>query len=361
MISALRNAALGIVVFLLIDAAVFRSGLYLSVVEPASTLGTELAALKRLEDASATGKPIVVIGDSRVGQGFFTNMANLLAEQAHSRFRFVSGAVAGSQLEAQYYLLRAADPNADRFSAVVVMVDTYPSSSGIPPRCRDDLRFIHAFARITDYVDIARNCTDVADAMGTLTSLAFAAPNFRADLIAFLPRMGTRLSDVAAWQRHGTEWVNAYSGVDRTVIGLSYDPATRTLSLPPGLSAAEANLVRSELTAKISRLTSPHTDGDYRRYWIRRIAERYAGTGTRVFLGRLPRSPLKNILAEQEPTADYLTELQSQGKLVLLPPTLLDEFEAPRYFADGLHVNKYGGEGVTHVLVAAILAAMPAR
>ena len=222
-ISALRNAALGILVFFLLDAAIFRSGLYLSVVEPVSILGTELAALRRIEDASATAKPIVVIGDSRVGEGFFTKIANLQAEQAHSRYRFANASAAGSRLESQYYLLRTADPNADRFSAVVVMLETYQSSFWVTTQCRDELPFIHAFARITDYLDIARNCADFDDSMNTLTSLAVAAPNFRADLIAFLSGIRARLSTVAAWRQHGTEWVNTRLGIDHDVIGLSYD------------------------------------------------------------------------------------------------------------------------------------------
>ena len=66
-------------------------------------------------------------------------------------------------------------------------------------------------------------------------------------------------------------------------------------------------------------------------------------------------------MSDQEPIADYLIKLQSEGKLTLLPPELFDEFEAPRYFADGLHVNKYGREGLTRVLVATVLADMPDR
>jgi hypothetical protein len=360
-ISALRNAALGVLVFFLLDAAIFRSGLYLSVVEPVSILGTELAALRRIDDASATTKPIVVIGDSRVGEGFFTKIANLQAEQAHSKYRFANASAAGSRLESQYYLLRTADPNADRFSAVVVMLETYQSSFWVRTRCRDELPFIHAFARITDYLDIARNCADFDDSMNTLTSLAVAAPNFRADLIAFLSGIETRLKTVAAWRQHGTDWVNTRLGIDHDVIGLSYDAATQSLTLPARLTGAEAAVVRNELMQRISGSAAPHTDGDYRRYWIERIVDRYAGTGTRVFFGRLPRSPLKNILSDQEPIADYLVKLQSEGKLTLLPPGLFDEFEAPRYFADGLHVNKYGREGMTRALVAAVLADMPDR
>src|SRR5271165_5951255 len=87
-----------------LDAALFRTGLYRPLIEPQSYAGeTELA----LRQASARDA-VVVVGDSRIAEGFSATVANGVT---HGAPFFVNASVHGSTLRCWYYLLREANPN----------------------------------------------------------------------------------------------------------------------------------------------------------------------------------------------------------------------------------------------------------
>src|SRR5437016_635586 len=123
---ALRDALLltGFTILLVfsLDAAIFRTGAYLAVLEPNSYAGHFLAAVRNARAVQSGGtKPILLLGDSRMNEGFSAKIADGLA----GGLRFVNAAVPGSSLRTWYYILRAADPGRDRYSGIVVPLDDF--------------------------------------------------------------------------------------------------------------------------------------------------------------------------------------------------------------------------------------------
>src|SRR5437762_4131154 len=129
-----RNLLFGVAAFVCLDGIIFHSGLYVSILAPDSYAG-RLAVLTRAEEQRpASGlKEVLVLGDSRMAEGFSTTVANELGSAAG--FKFVSLAEPGSAVSSWYYMLREVDPTARRYWAIVV-----PYGIGYEPATADALR-----------------------------------------------------------------------------------------------------------------------------------------------------------------------------------------------------------------------------
>ena len=129
-----RNLLLGIAAFIFLDGIIFHSGLYVSILAPDSYAG-RLAVITRAEkQRSPSGlKEVLVLGDSRMAEGFSTTVADELGSAAG--FKFVNLTEPASTVNSWYYMLREVDPAARRYSAIVV-----PYGIGYEPSTADALR-----------------------------------------------------------------------------------------------------------------------------------------------------------------------------------------------------------------------------
>src|SRR5437763_156017 len=129
-----RNLLLGITAFVCLDGIIFHSGLYVSILAPDSYAG-RLEVLTRAErQRPASGlKEVLVLGDSRMAEGFSTTVADALESAAE--FKFVNLTEPASTVSSWYYMLREVDPAARRYSAIVV-----PYGIGYEPSTADLLR-----------------------------------------------------------------------------------------------------------------------------------------------------------------------------------------------------------------------------
>src|SRR5437588_4589257 len=114
-----RNLLFGVAAFVCLDGIIFHSGLYVSILAPDSYAG-RLEVLTRAEQQRpASGlKEVLVLGDSRMAEGFSTTVADELGSAAG--FKFVNLTEPASTVSSWYYMLREVDPAARRYSAIVV-------------------------------------------------------------------------------------------------------------------------------------------------------------------------------------------------------------------------------------------------
>jgi len=118
----LRLAALAIAFLCILDAALFRTGLYAGVLEPNSYAYRFLTIVRLVRSVATTArKPVLVLGDSRIAEGFSAKVADGVGHGVN----FVGAGVPAASLRAWFYILREADPSRDSFSAVVLPVDDY--------------------------------------------------------------------------------------------------------------------------------------------------------------------------------------------------------------------------------------------
>ena len=129
-----RNLLLGIVAFICVDGAVFHSGLYVSILAPSSYAGRIWRITQpEKERAPSDLKEVLVLGDSRIAEGFSATLANELGSPAG--LKFVSLAEPAASANTWYYMVREVDPTARRYAAIVI-----PYGIGYEPNSADPLR-----------------------------------------------------------------------------------------------------------------------------------------------------------------------------------------------------------------------------
>ena len=142
---------------LLLDALLFRTGLYTAYLEPDSSAGLFELVLWREKTAQQTAGDnlVVTLGNSRMG--YVPKVVDQRPRQTGYAVR--TAGVAGSDPRAWYYLLRDLDPTANRYRAIVFGVDDYDDEDrAFEPD--DDIRALHyciARLRLTDSIEFARS------------------------------------------------------------------------------------------------------------------------------------------------------------------------------------------------------------
>ena len=129
-----RNLLLGIAAFICVDGAIFHSGLYVSILAPSSYAG-RVGRITRAEKKRAPSglKEVLVLGDSRIAEGFSATLANELGSPAG--LKFVSLAEPAASANTWYYMVREVDPTTRRYSAIII-----PYGIGYEPNSADPLR-----------------------------------------------------------------------------------------------------------------------------------------------------------------------------------------------------------------------------
>ena len=126
-----KTAALLVVaafaIFGLVDVLVFHTRAYRGLLDPSSSTGSFEAAIAQFRAVRPDpGHDVLVLGDSRIYSGLDPRMASI----ASGDLRFLNGGVPGATPRTWPFFVRAIDPDLNRFSAVVIAVDTYGDDDG---------------------------------------------------------------------------------------------------------------------------------------------------------------------------------------------------------------------------------------
>ncbi len=204
-----RTAALlvaaAFAVFALIDVLAFRTGLYHAVLDPASSTGSFETAIKRFRDLDAAPKTdVLVLGDSRIYSGLNPQAASAAAPG----LRFLNGGVPGTTPRCWPFFVRAIDPQARRFRAVVIAVDTYADDdSAIGSLDGDDrpmdLRYVVFQTRLGDLPKLAGSFSDPRERVENGIDLFWRGQELRDDVQAFAANPLARFSRHRGGARHG--------------------------------------------------------------------------------------------------------------------------------------------------------------
>lgn len=344
------------------DALLFRSGLYYRWIEPRSTAGTTRSALQVVERTYEPGRRnVLVLGNSRIGEGFSSALADEAA--AGSGLHFVNAAIPGTDPRVWYYLLRQVDPQAERFAAVVV---TVPYDAGAlaaaPADYPLDVAYLAPLLRLQDLLDFPASFDAAGMVQRARRAIVFPAQPMHEDIAALLAAPLQRLRDVRAWRRHHVGDVLHYGGRAEALPELELDPATR---LPLDWQGREAEL-KPKLADYFAALSSPpkpsaqarQSSDRYYRQWLGRIARPYRAHGVPVIVTEVPRGPFHGAQAARPTPTGAVAELAAAGLLKVLPGDSFVDLEQPRYFFDALHMNRAGRERFSPRLAQLVAAAL---
>jgi len=163
-------ALAGAVLFLLAEAAIFRSGLYVKYVRPESYTGAFETVIE-FENRLANGQRprILAVGDSRMA------LRAWYANQLQSKFEFGNAGIASSTPRVWSYLLRELDPSRNRYAAILFLLPSYEDPDELEDlRNRDlDQRLLLHRLGYADIPRFAGSMTDPPTRRGAVVQLLF--------------------------------------------------------------------------------------------------------------------------------------------------------------------------------------------
>lgn len=334
-----------------IDALLFRTNLYPSILEPDSsagqfelTLWRELRAQKNFGGNAVTG-----VGDSRFA--YYPRVANQLMAETSLVFR--SAGVAGSTPQAWYYMLRDVDPTAHRYRAIMIGVDDYDDEDqAFEPDT--DLRTLHytiARLRFGDVLDFARSFHGLNLQWQAFRGALLKGLVLQPDILNFLSNPQKRIHDVHLQHQGFAEWTYNYVESDRSLAGLRIDWKTMAVTYPPNLHPLEKQIIDNW---ELHPPDPPENAGRlaaYRRRWFGRIVERYRGSRTKIIFVRLPRGPVPRPAYLDRRAHGVIRDMAAaQSNVLLCDEHAFESLEHPELFKDGLHLNLEGSNRFSYML-----------
>ena len=343
-----RNLLLGITAFVCLDGIIFHSGLYVSILTPDSYAG-RLAVLTRAEKQRPTSSPkeVLVLGDSRMAEGFATTVADELGSAAG--FKFVNLAEPASAVNSWYYMLREVDPTTRRYWAIVV-----PYGIGYEPATADPLRIsmVAPLLRYGDCFNFASGFQRWSGRFRAFTACILRGSAYQSDVADLLEHPIARITSVQQ-EAEKLRSRATYKGRDYDLVGSSYDPTTGQVTFAPKLTEAQRQAVRKSL------IQPSQSDTEYslklQREWIPRILNRYSNSSTAIVLTPVPRGPFVELPGFSKAYHSILPSSVIQRTTFSLPEQTFDFLEKPEYYFDAFHLNAKGRQRFTETLVSELV------
>jgi hypothetical protein len=343
-----RNLLLGIVAFICVDGAVFHSGLYVSILAPSSYSGRISRITRAEKERVSSGlKEVLVLGDSRIAEGFSATLANELGLPAG--LKFVSLAEPAASANTWYYMVREVDPTTRRYAAIVV-----PYGIGYEPNSADPLRISMTapLLRYGDCFHFASGFQRWSGRFRAFIACILRGSAYQDDVADLLAHPVARMTSVqqADKMRSGPE----YKGRNYDLVGTSYDAATGRVTFAPKLTEAQRLAFRKSL------IQPSQSDTEYslklQRDWIPRIMNRYSHSPTAIVLTPLPRGPFLELAGFSSGYESVLPSSVIQRTRFSLPGHAFDFLEKPENYFDAFHLNAKGRQKFTETLVSEVLA-----
>ncbi len=338
----------GLASIFLLDAAIFRTRLYLDWISPDSSTGLfEYRLQAELDRQRDPGKLVVTFGDSRFA--YLPRVANQFTSQTGYVFRHAG--TAGSSARDWFYILRDLDPTARRYQAVVIGLDDLEDEESHVPR-QDDPRSLHYVIgrlRLTDVWDFAGSHLTRPLQWTALRGGLFKGIVLQNDIHDFLLKPQERIDNVRLHRKGWAGWAYDYDEEERSLAGLAIDWKTRQLTFPPGLDANQRRLFNETILRPTPAATGWRAA--FQREWVGRIADRYRDSETRLVFVRLPRGPLSPPVDVPLNPRSTMRQLARRPRVFVGDPLRYRELERPDYFKDALHLNRPGAHAFSKMLV----------
>jgi hypothetical protein len=343
----LRNLLLGIAAFVCVDGAIFHSGLYVSILAPSSYAGRVVRMTQAEKQRAPSGlKEVLVLGDSRIAEGFSATLANELGSAAG--VKFVSLAEPAASANTWYYMVREVDPTGQRYSAIIV-----PYGLGYEPNNADPLR-ISMTAPLLRYGDgfhFASGFQRWSGRFRAFVASILRGSAYQDDVVDLLAHPIARIKNVRQADR--THSASEYKGRDYDLVGTSYDASTGQVTFAPKLTEAQRLAFRKSL------IKPSQSDTEYslklQRDWIPRIMNRFSHSPTAIVLTPLPRGPFLELGGFSKGYESVLPGSVIQRTTFSLPGHAFEFLEKPEYYFDAFHLNAKGRQKFTETLVSELL------
>jgi len=353
MIGMWRRGAVGLTIgsclLLLLDAIVFRSGLYFRVADPESSAGYYEREIRTERQRRTDGrKQILIVGDSRA-KAIRPHLAEEWAKP--KEIDFANAAVDGSTPRAWFYLLRDLDPGMERYQAIVFGVDDFDDNDGVGPvESTQEVEMAVSSLGWRDLFDFPFTFQNKTFRRDAFLQCLLKGSAYKRDFQELLSHPVARWKRAAESRRKYAWFKGHYVGADWSLDGLEVDWASRKVKMP---DVADVN-TREEFRKRVENPIGEEMGwkAANRREWLTRIVRRYGRSSTLLVFMRLPSSPVPTPAELRAvPLRGMLRDLASRPNILLLDEHLMDALERPEYFYDFLHLNARGATAATKIFV----------
>ena len=343
-----RNLLLGVAAFICLDGAIFHTELYVSVLAPDSYAG-RMAVITRAEKQRVSSglKEVLVLGDSRMAEGFSTAVADQLGSVAG--LKFVNLAEPASSANTWHYMLREVDPTAQRYWAIVI-----PYGIGYEPNSAESLRISMAapLLRYGDCFDFACVFQRWSGRFRAFTACILRGSAFQSDVVDLLEHPISRVRSIQQEPKRIHSRA-VYKGRDYDIVGTTYDPRTGQITFPPQLTTAQRQTLRESLVRPPQSETQQFLK--LQRDWIPRILSRYSNSPTTIVLTPVPRGPFGGPPGFSMAYQAIFPSVVSDRAVFSLPDRTFNFLEKPEFYFDGYHLNAKGRQRFTETLVTELV------
>ena len=331
-----------------LDALLFRTHLYTSILEPDSSSGfVELVLWREKTAQQKLGDNLVeTLGNSRMGY----SPKGVDQRPLHTGYVIRTAGMPGSNPRSWYYVLRDLDPTARRYRALVFGVDDYDDEDrAFDPD--DDISALHyciARLRWGDAIDFARSFHSSEHQWEAFRGAVLKGIALQSDIQGFVSHPVKRIKYVRLCHQGWPDWTYDYVESSRNMVGLQIDWSALTAAYPPGMTEEQRATVRSWLIHEYNPQTGRLAR--FQRTWLGRIVDRYRGSRTKIIFVRLARGPIPRPGYLVKKLSSSVRELASRPNVILAPEHLFDSLEHPEFFKDAVHLNKDGVEKFSAML-----------
>ncbi len=343
-----RNLILGFAAFVCVDGVIFHTRLYTSILAPESYAGRITAITQAEKDRVSSGlKEVLVLGDSRMAEGFSAAVADKLS--SIDGFKFVNLAEPAAAVNIWDYMLREVDPTRRRYLAIVV-----PYGIGFEPNSADHLRISMAapLLRYGDCFNFASAFQRWSGRFRAFTACILRGSAFQSDVVDFLEHPIARIRTLQREPKK-LQSRNLYKGRDYDIVGTSYDPKTGQVTFPSRLSEAQRDAIRDSLVKPSQSETQDFLR--MQRDGIQQILNRYSASPTEIILTPVPRGPFAGLPGASMTFHAVFPTVTTEKSVFSLPEQTFDFLETPEYYFDGYHLNAKGRQRFTETLVAELV------
>jgi hypothetical protein len=264
--------------FWAVEFAIFHTGVYNIILSHDSSTGyVETYVRNELRRSRTSPRQVLTIGDSRMG--FFPRYANEL----HTNYEFATIALGGATPRDWYYMLRGVDPNANRYTAVLIAMDDYEDVEIEEDQSvrASDLYYVIGRLKYSDLIDFAHSYKhDPNLEWAAARGIVLKGLIYKRDFQDFLLHPTARIEMANLARKDSYFWYYNYVGPNQSMEGVAIDWKNRTLTVPAGFT--EQQKIEYEFRFLAPR---PPYRGDrtaYMHQWLGKICEHYRGSKTRV-------------------------------------------------------------------------------
>jgi hypothetical protein len=339
-----------LVFFAVFEGVIFHTRLYPSIIEPDSTTGSmETRLNNELKRPKPDRNQVVAVGHSRMA--LLPRIANDM--KPSTGYQFGSVGIGGTTPRCWYYQLRALDPQANRYAAILIPSDDYDEPDTYENLSdRDlDIRYLLARLRLSDLADFPWTFDDRKLKWVAVGDILFKGYVYKRDFLDFLSHTKARIAKVRQSDQYSAGWFYDYEGPDHSLAGLQIDWQHNVANYPASFTPEQKKLIEDVLFGP-----RPPDAGLFTRYvrrWYGRIIEHYRGSGTKLIFLRVPRAPMPP--PEHPPKLNStIRQIASQPDVVLLDEHLFDQLERTDLFADPMHLNAAGLSRFSQILATEV-------